>query len=408
MASMINRREFLTKFLVGIGAATALRSPLAVAQTPGATIASSPEKNSIEAKALTNCLNLIRENQLANGAINMRKERDPNNPDDRKQAIENGENPDERKVDTVRVIPYFANLSALALLSSYSRRTRNPEDLQRAAKWLAFYAANQLPDSGYISDYTGSFSRGGFRSKGEVDSVDSYASTFLQAADFYYQVVKLEPLPEQKKLEDIVSSGQLLLAAKRSLHAIQTVMDADGLTWAKPDYKVKYLLDNAEVYGGLVAGIRLFKALGAEEDVAKATEMAMRSSAALPVYWQENNQRFAWAKMENGTLESGMEKNYPDALANLCGLAWISGKNTTPWEQVKKRFQPATGNPLERWVMAAIGVADPAAEQWRQMLIKEAEGFSENTNGNRPAMAILTILAGRSWLPSIAESRLKG
>jgi hypothetical protein len=29
------------------------------------------------------------------------------------------------------------------------------------------------------------------------------------------------------------------------------VIDVDGLTWAKPDYKVKYSMDNAEVYRGM-------------------------------------------------------------------------------------------------------------------------------------------------------------
>jgi len=46
-------------------------------------------------------------------------------------------------------------------------------------------------------------------------------------------------------------------------------MDADGLTWAKPSWHVKYLMDQAEVYAGLVAAI----------DAELATE-TNRSSAA--------------------------------------------------------------------------------------------------------------------------------
>ena len=46
-----------------------------------------------------------------------------------------------------------------------------------------------------------------------------------------------------------------------ALRAIEATTDTDGLTWAKPAWHVKYLMDQSEVYAGLQAAKRLFTSL---------------------------------------------------------------------------------------------------------------------------------------------------
>jgi len=394
---ILNRRQFLGQFLVSASAIAfvpgILRAGQGVAAKSGSSLATD---------AINNCLGLIRSCQLANGAINMRWERDPQNPDDRKQAIENNENPDVVKVDTLRVIPYFANHSALALLAAYSHYEKNYDDLKRVAKWTNFYAVSQNQSSGYINDYKGSIKGGTFGDSGKKDSVDTYASTFLQVADVYLKIKTTLPAGQQQELEKILPADKLINAAKLSLIAIESVID-NGLTWAKPDYKVKYLVDNAEVYGGLVAGADFFDKVGAKAEADKAKGMAANMGAKLLTYWQPQQQCFAWAIMENGAIESGLNKSYPDGLANLCGLAWISSKNIFPWQEINKKFASDTTIPAERWLMAAIAINDTDVAKWRQKVAEEGKKFNNATNGNRPALILLTLLEGRSWMPSIAE-----
>ena len=50
----------------------------------------------------------------------------------------------------------------------------------------------------------------------------------------------------------------------RALGAIEATQDADGLTWAKPGYPVKYLVDQSETYAGLVAAGELGRMLASQ------------------------------------------------------------------------------------------------------------------------------------------------
>src|SRR4029453_1279537 len=109
-----------------------------------------------------------------------------------------------------------------------------------------------------ITDYTGSRRAGTFFSSGHIDSVDAYASTFLQVAERYWNETRALPPRQQQEMEGLLPKMALLRATALSFKAIESVTDGDGLTWAKPDYKVKFLLDSAEVYGGLRAGQVLF------------------------------------------------------------------------------------------------------------------------------------------------------
>jgi hypothetical protein len=70
----------------------------------------------------------------------------------------------------------------------------------------------------------------------------------------------------------------------RALGAIEATQDADGLTWAKPGYPVKYLMDQSEAYGGLVAAGELGRALG-NAGVDRAARDATRMRQGVEGLW---------------------------------------------------------------------------------------------------------------------------
>jgi hypothetical protein len=399
VARAVTRREF-GDLVARCGAAALLPWWTAArAQDAGAPAVSRDHQ------AIENCLQLIRNCQRPDGAFDMRLEREPSAVEDRQQAIADGENPATVPVNTVRVVPYFANQSALALLSGHAHIAKNIEDVKRAARWLAFYAREQDPTTGYITDYKGSRSQGTFFSTGQMDSVDAYASTFLQLAESYWRETTVLPPTAQQRLAALVPAAALVRAATLSLRAIESVADHDGLTWARPDYRVKFLLDSVEVYGGLRAGESLFASVGARSEAARAQQMAQKLGQALDRFWQRERQRFAWAITADGAQQDGFTQSYPHALANLGGLAWISGDSGALWRALQNRFAPDIDAPVERWLMAAIGVGDAEAGAWRQRTVDEAARCTARTNGQRTALLVLVLCEGRSWMRSVAEER---
>ncbi len=133
--------------------------------------------------------------------------------------------------------PYFSNLAATAL-------TRDATRLPAVKKYILWYFAHlNWPDNqglhGTVYDYQVD-SAGTERSLQSYDSADSYAATFITLLRAYHE-----------------ASGDtaLLKAYKYQLDVIGGVMvklkDTDHLTVAKPNYRVKYLMDNCEVQKGL-------------------------------------------------------------------------------------------------------------------------------------------------------------
>jgi hypothetical protein len=102
------------------------------------------------------------------------------------------------------------------------------------------------------------------RSTGHHDSTDAYAATFL---------IAIESLYEGTRCTDCV--GRLHPAMIRALTAILRTQDGDGLTWAQPAGRVKYLMDQAEVAAGLRSAERLFRVLG--DGAAANDAVAIRS-----------------------------------------------------------------------------------------------------------------------------------
>ena len=207
---------------------------------PDTSVAAGTPSFQLEASDLARCQAIVdSENawlagtQLSNGALPMR-------PSDNA---------------TVKVTPYFADFAALSMLNQAELYADN---VKKYMDWHFSHLNTAQTDhngvDGTIYDYNVTV-RDGVVEKEEIliadgknsyDSTDSYAATFLMVLQKYVE-----------KTDD----KQYILDHKDEIQRIVGALFAtmvDGLTLAKPDYEVKYLMDNCEVYEGMLAGEKLY------------------------------------------------------------------------------------------------------------------------------------------------------
>jgi hypothetical protein len=331
-----------------------------------------PPLTAEDQKAIARCLEIIRGCQLPDGAFNQ---------------VDHGRRPGAH----VWVAPYFVQYAALALLAGHERNP-NPADLRRVGAWLDWCARNQAAE-GYWNDFTGTVE--GYRNNGKVDAWDSSAALYLLVAGRYQRAGgKVTPA--------------IAAAARKALRCIESVTDEDGLSWATPKYRVKFLLDNIEVYAGLRSAAGLFAAVDAPKEARRAREMADKLGKKLPDYWQAEARRFAYALHENGTFEGGLDKLYPHGLAQLFGVSFVAPKAEV-WASMQT-FKPDGGPSAaagpERWLVAAARLGGDRVSEWRTATGKEVGTFApDNVYIYRPAVAALGLLQGAGWMPSIAAGK---
>lgn len=204
-----------------------------------------------------------------------------------------------------RINPYFANLGATGLLKDSAR-------YPQVLAWMHWYI-NHLnwPDKwGYYgTTYDYNIVSGKEVSSGDADSTDSYAGTFLSLAWAYW------------KTGD--ASGQSYIRSiKYQLDVIGSVItktqQSDGLTWAKPDYLIKYLEDNSEAYRGLRDLASLMQALGDSTKASYYTNAANKMQAGIMSMWISSSGRWAVYKdWYNHFIPPNMGVWYPDATSQL-------------------------------------------------------------------------------------------
>jgi len=137
-----------------------------------------------------------------------------------------------------QIDPYFANIAAIGM-------TKDPNRMPQVVSWMNWYI-NHLnwPDKWglYGTTYNYTVSNGIETSTGDADSTDSYAATFLSLVWNAWESGDASARSYISGLSyqlDVI--GGVLIQTQQS----------DGLTWAKPDYQIKYLMDNSEAYRGL-------------------------------------------------------------------------------------------------------------------------------------------------------------
>jgi hypothetical protein len=222
-------------------------------------------------------------------------------------AIPTYSDPISNYADKYKVVPYFTHFGLLGLLEK-------PENAPVVRHYMDWYFAhlNRLATSttpaGSVYDYFIGTDKQTEASTGEFDSTDSYASTFLDVLRKYAEVTGDTTYLQQHK-SDILLIADAMIATQQ----------ADGLTWAKPSYPVKYLMDNTEVYRGLGAIEWLCETVFGDSTAAASYRKHKEDVySAIQGLWSDTRQTYAYAKMnDDSLLYPDWNSFYADATSQL-------------------------------------------------------------------------------------------
>ncbi|HVL91244.1 MAG TPA: hypothetical protein VM841_13505 [Actinomycetota bacterium] len=168
-------------------------------------------------------------------------------------------------------IPYFSNIAASGLAAA-TRATGDVRYVNAAWDWLDWYAS-RMNAQGFVTNYRWDGAR--WASTGTFDSTDGYAGTFLVAVRDAYAASG-----------DATRLSALWPAVGKAVNAILATKDSDWLTYARPGWPHKYLMDNVEAYEGFRAVEEL--AGDAHPDArlrVLAGMWAANMPAALEIFW---------------------------------------------------------------------------------------------------------------------------
>jgi len=260
---------------------------------------------------------------------------------------------------STKIVPYFANLAAVAVL---------PDDPAAARRYMDWYLAHlNHPDKygldGTIYDYV--LANGEAVSTGDYDSADSYAATFLILVARYAAVTgDLDYV--RSHLSDLDAMAGVILR----------LQDADGLVWAKPDFRMKYIMDNAENYRGLMDWSFTLQKLGMASQANLYAATAGRIQTGIASLWDPVHNTFAYEVTIFGLRRyASASRWYPDV--------------------------PALAFPF---VYGVFPPTDPRAALVYQALNAAHPGWAQNIDAGQPwaPAAYLAVLVGDRASASVA------
>lgn len=208
-------------------------------------------------------------------------------------------------VESNKVEPYFANLAVIGMLENATE-----SNLKVSEKWVQWYFDHlNAPDYNGLNGtvyvyYVDVATKKQYTSSQYYDSTDSYAGTFLTVLEKYMHA------GGDKK---VLTANEAKI--KQIANAMLATMDSNGLTLAKPDYAIKYLMDNTEVYEGLNSAVWLAKNVLKDEALAKSYESKQTTNFnGIETLWDSaaNNYR-----AYEGAGATNWNIFYPDATAQM-------------------------------------------------------------------------------------------
>ena len=213
--------------------------------------------------------------------------------------------------DKTFVSPYLANIATQALAKSCTASNR-----KIAKRYLTWYARNSV--NGVVSEFT--VSSGQTTPTNSQDSQDASAGTFLSA---YAALVANSPKSRVRP--------SLHQAAIAAVYRIALLQDSGGLTWAKPSWKVKYLMDQVEVFWGLTEASAVFPKKSKIRNTAR--KLAVRLAIGVRTLWDPKVGMFAVAKHQDGSITSPtVSRTYPDVVSQF----WVLSSPLASKEQARK------------------------------------------------------------------------
>ena len=245
--------------------------------------------------------------------------------------------------------PRAANWGVYGMLLGAPPRSRT-QSAAVAKSWITWYTSH-LGKDGTIDEFRGPASA--LKSSGRYDNSDGTAATFLSAAYAYHEQTGDAPtlLDRYEQLQSIAEA------------ALRT-RQKSGLTHARADHPVAYLVNNLEVWQGLNHFSRLSKNVRKRrESLEYAGEAEKQFDAIEQWLWTPTEGVYAWALHPNGKRETSIEKWRPGMEANMAAIAMLPVEERR--DALLKRLAPtlswpekiSKSEPLERfigWALAAI------------------------------------------------------
>lgn len=311
------------------------------------------------------------------------------------------------------VRPYLANLAVPGLIAG------GPRYLPMAKAYLNWYLHHlQWPDQfgvhGTVCDYrinvvTGVESYadpyGNISDTCYYDSSDAYAGTFLMAMKAYAQANPADYA--------WVASWQYELESISSV--IQATRQSDGLTWAKPNWPVKYLMDNVEAEQGLEAMSWLDRnvigdASKADYAAGEANIMAtgIQSHLYLPSVGMYANDADAAAACTAGGTCPDWNTWYPNGEDNstAVGQAWPLWAKLGPVTQQQELWSQFTEH-WPKWTSACEPPTDTATPctgtPWAALAYAAAVQ-GDTTDAATYVDNARAVWSGRPWPWTVADS----
>lgn len=210
------------------------------------------------------------------------------------------------------VSPYFGNITARGLVAA-----RLHLDVVR--EWMVWYVAHAHGSGSGVDgvpDDVRIMADGTSVSRGRPDSTDAYGATFLMLARAAFETG--DPAIQafiHAHAADMRRIGNSTIATQQP----------NGLTWARPQHRIAYAIDNEQVYRGLLDGAALEEeAFG---DTLLAQQWRAHAVAVLDglniVLWDSNTQSYRPSVTERGEAASAdLTRVYPDALAQLFAIVY--------------------------------------------------------------------------------------
>jgi hypothetical protein len=179
---------------------------------------------------------------------------------------------------------------------------------------------------------------------------------------------------------------------------VESTVDADGLTWAAPTWRVKYLMDQAEVFAGMQAADRLFGALGDQPRARRAAAVAAGVSRGVAGLWDPSTATYGWAKHDSGeVVPADLQVLYPDALEQVWAVAFglVPRKSAPGLLQRIAALHPELADPTATtttaWGPDVVGYWPFAAAAWVQV------GDLATADRLVTGVDTASTAAGRAW-----------
>jgi hypothetical protein len=221
------------------------------------------------------------------------------------------------------------NFGGLALARAYEL-TGNPKYSTAARRFIEFWIAhqNRNPDRFGVAGttYDLDYLRDGGKLEPHIYDKSSPPNTGgpgYDAADADPPIIAITAVRYFRATHDLSLLKSHADNWQLTERAMTAMLDHDGLTWAHPKYRIKYLMDAVEAQVGFDALADIWRAIGDNEKSAHSRALAEQMRRDIASLYSAKTGCYDWNRDEAGAQQSCDWHNvYPDTMEQLWPAVW--------------------------------------------------------------------------------------